>query len=100
VNSLGATIRVPAGASTRRSDVIDFIYDPDTRNSVANRISAAQESLQTLRSGDSAAPVTPTTTSVDSVLQRLSAGEEVSDEELNSLTVEQLRDLETRIGAQ
>jgi len=96
VGHLGETIRVPAGANTRRQDVVDFIYNPEVRNSVQERIGLASESLSGLRRGGEEAPVTPTTTSVDSVFQRLQTGAEVSDEELNSLTIEELQQLQER----
>lgn len=102
VSGLGDTIRVPQGARTRRQDVIDFIYDPRTRTSVQERIAGAQDSLAGLRAGDTPAPPpnVPDTNTIDTLVQRISAGETPTDEELNKLTIAELEDLQQRTAQQ
>lgn len=87
IQALGNSITVPPGSRYSRNEVIDFIYRPETRQSALQGIAEAKAGLVELRGNFLGKPD-------QSVFQRAMSGDEsLTDEELATLTPEQINQL-------
>lgn len=94
VDSLGSMFTIPPGAKTSLDEVIDYVYKPEVRDTIRNKITTAQASIQPLRDPamTGAAPPQPQLTPTPSVelgqVRKAMADGTLSQEMIDSLSDE------------